>query len=339
MIKLKSWRWSRLDDPSALKRLWTHPQWIIPLVIVLLTLWLVTDKTLDLPKSTAWLCWWFAFALLIFAVILNICCADAYYEIKSGKKIIRKIYLYTSGFFSKKSETEMIILTKNEQIRTNILDYDFEEWDDFSSFLFSLADDKDWYYSSPVYEAELLGRPFSTTVYYQPERPKRIKILDGHGLSIFDADAFIINGIFIPPLAKKQITDAITEERVEPPQEYLIAKRGKKYTVYGLYFDKAPACLSLAIPTVIFKEGGQDVILKYHEETEYREIYRTHYSMKRSVNDVFVELSYHHGIGGTVKKFNEETGKLDLIYKGYFHAIDFDSGAILGDKGFEYVPE
>ena len=71
----------------------------------------------------------------------------------------------------------MIIVTKNEQIRTNILDYDFEEWDDFSSFLFSLADDKDWYYSSPVYEAELLGRPFATTVYYQPDVPNALKFL------------------------------------------------------------------------------------------------------------------------------------------------------------------
>ena len=338
MNEFKSWRWSRLTDPSALKRLWTHPKWIMPLVIVLLLLWLTTDKTLDLSNAMDWL-FWFACALLAITVFLNICGADEYYEIKSDKKIIRKIYLYTPGFFSKNTQKEMIILTKDAQIRTPILDYDFEEWDDFSSFLFCVDSVKNWYYSSPVYEAEPLGCPFGTTVYCQPDRPNYVKVLDSHGLSVFDADTFIVNGVFIPPQAEKQIIDAFTEEKAEVPQEYLIARNGKKYTVYGLYFDKAPACISLAIPTVIFKEGGQDVILQWNHETGYREIYRTHYSMKRSVSDVFVELSYHHGIGGTVKKFNEETGKLDLIYKGYFHAIDFDSGAVLGDNGFEYTPE
>ena len=338
MKTFKSWRWSRLIDLSAFKRLLTHPQWIMPLILVLLFLWLMTDKTLGLPEAMEWL-YWISCALLAVSIVQSICGADKYYEIKSGKKIIRKIYLYTPGHFSSKKFITMIICGKNYETFEKLLPhhYDFYEWKDFTSFLFEI--DGNSYYCSPVSAVQPLGHSMGTIAFANQEQPNKMIVLDDHGTTTLEADAFFVNGAYIPPLASKQIYNEVTDEKLDKPQDYLIAKRGKKYTVYGLYYLDFPACRELKVPYIIFKEGDQEVILQWIDEYGYREIFRTRNSVKRAVSDVFVELSYQHGIGGTIRKFNEITQKLELLYKGYFHAIDFDSGAVIGDNGYEYIPE
>lgn len=338
MSTFKSWRWSRLTEPSAIKRLWTHPQWFVPCIATIVLTMCVCDKSLNLPKIIEWLCW-STWVLLAVALLQNICCADEYYEIKSGKKLIRKIYLYTSGYFKKSKTVDMIIRGNNYEIHRPIEahQYDFHKWDDFTSFLFTFEDN--YYYSSPVNAAEYLGQCIGTTVFSPAEKENQLVILDDHGTTTMDADAFFLNGAYIPPLASKEIYDEDTEEKLEVPEEYLIAKRGRKYSIYGLYYISSPKCRKLKAPNVIFKEGVQDVVLQWNDEYGYREIYRTRHSVKRQISDVFVELTYQHGIGGTIRKFNEQTQKIDLLYKGCFHAIDFDNGSIIGDNGYEYIPE
>ena len=336
-MKLKSWRWSRLTEPSALKRLVTHPNWIVPLIMSLLMLWFASDEAIDFSLIFTWLCR-LCWLILGVAVLQNICCADEYYEIKSGKKIIRKIYLYTSGYFKRNIKVNMVMKEKNYEIHQPIEahHYDFEKWDDFTSFLFEI--DNEYYYSSPVAEAQPLGRCIGATVFSPSGKEKQVTILDGCDILTLEADAFFLNGVYIPPLASQQIYANITNKKMAKPQDYLVAKHGKKYNVYGLYYLNRPTCLQLRISNVIFKEGAQEVILQWNNKHGYQEIFRSNHSVKRAVSDIFVELTYRHGIGGTIRKFNEQTQKLDLLYKGYFHAIDFDSGSIIGDQGYEFVP-
>ena len=342
MSKIKSWRWSKLLDPPAYKRLVTHPEWIMPFIIsMMLLFFFYNDETLTFLPAINGLCW-LALALLIVSILQTICCADDYYKIRLEKKVIRKIYIYTSGFFTPHQTARIVIADKDYEISEEIEPhaYTFHQWDDFSSFIFCTKDNQ-YYYSSPVYEAELLGTPLSATAFYQTSG-NRLVILDGYGTTTLDHAVFFLGGVYIPPRAKQNIRHELTKEKVIPSgeytQDYLITKHGKTYRVYGLSYDKRPVCLSLIIPTVIFKEGTQDVILKWIDNKGYREFYRSRHSVKRSVSDVLVELTYPDGIGGTVRQFNERTNRLDLIYKGYFHAIDFDSGAIIGDNGFEYNP-
>ena len=340
---MTSWRWSKLLDPPSYKRLVTHPEWIVPFITTIVLLLFCQDKTLDLPQAIIWL-GWLSLALLIAVVLQNICCADYYYKIWSGKKIIRKIYIYTSGFFNKHPTARVIITNGvyeiSEQIRLH--SFSFFKWDDFSSFIFETNDDLS-YYSSPVNEAELLGRPLSATAFYQAEHPNRLTVLDGYGTTVLEADTFFVKGVYIPPLARQNIKDEDTGETIilsdEHTQDFLITKRRKSYSVYGLSYDTRPACQRLIIPVVIFKEGSQEIILKWVDNYGYKEFYRSRNSVKRNVSDIFVELTYQNGIGGTVRKFNEQTGCLDLLYKGYFHGIDFDTGAIIGDHSYEYIPE
>lgn len=346
MLNFYSWRWSQLLRRSAAKRVITHIDQIFILIlfeIVLLFLF-VQDKQ-QLFHEQFFVLW--ATAIIIFDAIAVICMSDQYFTIKSGSKIKYRIYLYTAGVYSGKEDIEMIILNdkKEYQIRDRIKDnYRFYRWSDWSSFLFYSKDNAEWFYVTTSDDIIQLGNRVGETVFRNPQKPNKMCVLIGRGSMIIEAETFFFNGVYIPPVASKNIVDAETGEKLDNPQDFLVAKRGKEYTVYGLYknFVKkdSPQCRILRIPNIIFKAGDQDVILQWQDNIlqwndGYREIYRTQHSVKRQVNDIFVELTYQNGIGGTVKKFNEETGKLDTLYKGYFRGIDFDSGSVIGDN-FEY---
>ncbi len=340
MLSIFSWRWSQLLRRSAVKRFFTHVDQIFILMIfegLLLGMFIQNEPQLLTSRPF----WHIAGVLFLFAILMVICTADNYYEIKSENKIKYYIYLYKAGIYSRNKNLEMIILNekKEYQIHAEILpDYTFYSWWNLSSFLFYPTNDKCWFYVSTLDDISPLGYRIGQTVFSIPGQPNKIKVLDDYSTKLLSEDTFFLNGTYLPSSAEENIHDVDTGEILSPPQDYLIAKRGKKYTVYGLYYEDvpAPSCRVLSIPNIIFKEGAQEVLLQWNDD-RYIEVYRTHGSAKREVSDTFVELTFPNGIGGTVKRFNEKTGKLDLIYKGYFHAIDFNSGAVLGDN-FEYDP-
>ena len=338
MLNLKSWRWSRLFEASGLKRIITH--WNLIFIILFLSAFGLyicyradeTHKLLNMEIIT-YVC---AISLL-FAILMTICTSDNYYEIKSDSKKI-KIFLYNSGLYFYKPIVTMVIKTKDYITKEDIApDFYFYQYDNSGTFLFYSIKNKIWYNVSPTNDTQILGQKIGDTVFKIPDNDHKLIILDDRGTSVIEADAYFFNGIYIPPIASQNIFDAITGDKVTEPEDFLISKRGDRYIVYGLYHKTTPQYRELKIPTVIFREGFQDVILLWDDNTEtYREFYRTHYSAKRKLNDVFIEMSYKNGIGGTVKKFNEQTKSLDLLYKGYFYAIDFDKGHIIGEKGYTY---
>lgn len=337
MIKFKSWRWSRFTERSAYKRLSERPVWIIPLVLFIFSLLLADWKMFCLSEETV--CCWLLLVILGITVFMNICCADEYYEIKSGKETIRKVYLYRPAYFQLGLIT-MVIRDKKSVIRKEIeWDYDFYEGDDASSFRFQI--DGYHYYCSPVSNWEVLGHcQLSPTVYAKPNQIGHVTVLHHHGTTRMGADVFFVNNVYVPPLAAKDIRDLLTNEQLDEPRDYMIAKREGQYTVYGLYYGygQLPFCQKLVIPFVIFKEGNQDIILKWVEEEGYIEMHRIQNSVVRSVSDVFVTMTVHsNSATGKVIKFNEELNVLKLLYQGPFYAIDFDSGAVVGD-GYDYNP-
>lgn len=338
MIKFKSWRWSRFTERSAYKRLSKKPMWIIPLIVFIFTLSDAGGKMFCLSVEAA--CCWLFLAILVIVVLMTIGCADKYYEIKSEKKVIRRIYLYYPDFFLFNSLT-MVIRDREGIIRKVIepWDCDFYEGDNASSFRFQINGDH--YYCSPVARMELLGHcQLSATVFADPKHAGYVTVLNDHGTTTMDANAFFVSNVYVPPLAAKDIRDLLTNEQLDEPRDYMIAKRESKYTVYGLYYGyrQMPICKELVIPFVIYKEGNQDVILEWVEDEGYKELLRIPNSVKRSVSDVFVNLTVHsNSATGKVTKFNERTKKLELLYQGPFYAIDFDSGAVVGDD-FDYNP-
>ena len=210
-----------------------------------------------------------------------------------------------------------------------ITDYDYWENETFRCFIFSI--DRLYYYLSPAYEEPVPLGKRKTKTSFVTDDPSKIKILDNNSILTLQASFATWGNVYIPPVAKLSLG------RSKTPQEYLVIRTEKRYSVYGLY-ENRPACISLHIPVVIFKEAGQDVLL-LGDENGYHEIYRTQMSVKRSINNVFVELDdKSKDIRGSVKKFNEETKEFEQLYEGRFYAIDFESGAIRGENGYEYTP-
>ena len=342
MLNIFSWRWSQLLKRSAVKRVLTHSAQIYFLA-VLETLFLAILAPSAFLAANLQIFWYLIIGLLIFDILMVICTSDQYYEIKSGSQVKYRIYLYTETMYSKTKPIEMVVLNPQKEylIREKISDHQFYQWSNWSSFIYCLEENHQWFYVSTLDDILKLGYRISNNVYFIPKKKEQIIVLDNRGTMVITADAFFLNGVFLPPIAREHIMDADTEEQVQAPHDYLITKHSKNYVVYGIYGytdgADAPHCRILNISTVIFKEGGQEVILRWNDNYGYREFYRTQKSVKRDISDTFVELTYQNGIGGTVKKFNEETGKLDLLYKGCFRAIDFQSGAVLGDN-FEFNP-
>ncbi len=344
MLNIYSWRWSQILRRSAVKRVLTHIDQLFFLVIfetLIIGAYVMEYSNWFYEPNFGY----FITALLIFDLIMVICTADCYYVIKDGSKKYYRIYLYNAGAYSGKERQEMVILNnhKEYQIRAEITpDYHFYRSIKGTAFLFHQINDDNWMYISGDDIISLGTRlnKYCESVYTQTDN--KMVILDIRGLKALEADVFFMNGAFIPPLAAQNIYDADTEEKLNEPQDFLIAKQDKCYTVYGIYDylagNDAPQCRILKMPYLIFKEGIQEVLLQWNEQCGYRELYRTRQSVKRNVDDTFVELTFQSGIGGTVKKFDEKTGNIKLIYQGCFHAIDFGSGAVIGDNGFEYTP-
>ena len=336
MFKLRSWRWSRLTEPSALKRVITHfNQIFFVMIAVGFCSALFARENPELWKSSGF--WCFIAVVTLLAAVATICTADKYFEIKLNDKVHQRIYLYNHGIYFPEAKIDMVIISKihgEEYIFSEKISQDYTYWEN-NIFLFCI-DDNYYYLSSKLHDPEPLGRKKTKTSFISGTQPV-IKALDCNDVLTIQSNCFIFGKVFVPPVAEGQITSSRGTEKL--PDNYLITKDGKRYTVYGLY-EEEPRVTSLHIPVVIFKEGGQDVVLTYENGKGYREVFRTKMSVKRNLSTVFVELTDNKpGVNGIIRHFNEETMQIETLYEGRFYAIDFDSGAIVGENGFEYNPK
>ena len=336
MFNLKSWRWSRLFELSAWKRVVTHANQIFFVVLAVGFFSVMIVREYHELLSTPYF-WGIVAVMSLVAVLTTVCTADKYFKIRKDNKILQRIYLYNHGIYFPSNKIDMVITSKKNGedyiMREEITD-DYHYWDEVSCFLFCM--DETYYYLSPSFkDPEPLGKKKTKTIFL-PQDPTLVKILDGTDVVTIPAECFIFGKVFIPPVAVDEIKS--TGIKVSLPDEYLITKNGKKYSVYGLYEEK-PKVFSLQIPIVIFKEMGQDVVLIWDKEKGYREVFRTQASVKRSLSTIFVELTDKPKISGIIRHFNEQTMQVETLYEGRFYAIDFDSGAIVGENGFEYNPK
>lgn len=335
MFNLKSWRWSRLFESSAWKRVVTHWNQIFLIVLVGgLVGFIFYKKSFEenYPQEIFWICLCIA---VIFSILATVCMADEYFEIKANNKSLHKIYLYNHGLYFSSDKIEMTIISKlfgEEYITKEKITEDYCFWHGSSSFLFCMNDT--YYYLSPSFQnPEILGKKKTETSFFS--EATKVNILDGINIFSSQADCFIYDKAFVPPVAVNEIKAHGRKARI--PDKYLIAKTGTNYTIYGLYEDY-PRVLLLQIPIIIFKDMGQDVVLVWEEKSGYREIFRTQASVKRSLSNVFVELTDKPKISGIIRRLNEQTMQIETLYEGRFYAIDFDSGSVTGENGFEYNP-
>lgn len=335
MFNLKSWRWSRLIEPSAWKRVVTHWNQIFLITFLISFMGLVFYQKSFKENHSSEIFWICLCIAITFSILTTVCMADEYLEIKTNSKSLHKIYLYNHGLYFSSNEIEMVIISKfltEKYIIKEKITEDYYFWNEANSFLFCINDT--YYYLSPsLQNPELLGKRRTQTCFFS--EAGKVKVLGGANILSLQADYFIFGTAFIPSIAINHIRAYGHKARI--PDKYLIVKTRKNYTVYGLY-EKIPRILSLQIPVIIFKEMGEDVVLAWKESIGYHEVFRTQASVKHSLNTTFVELTDKVQICGIVRRLNEQTMQIEPVYEGRFYTFDFDSGTITGENGFEYNP-
>ena len=343
MFNLKSWRWSQILYLSALKRVFTHINQIFFVLIFIGLAVCLLYRHVSPDIINSWSLWSICGILVAYSVLSTICTSDKYFEVKDDKKVYHKIYLYNNGIYSSNYQIHMIIISildDGEYIMEYKIDnYDVWKNNKLSSFLFSHNDT--YYYLSPVLSDPMeLGQRRSKTIFVTGTNDSTSLIaLDKDGRVNIQKGLFIFGRIFIPPKAKQNIQSATG--KVKAPDNYIIIIKHYHYLIYGIY-ENEPAFTELKIPYVIFKDKGEDVVLQWVENTGYKEMYRTHHSIKRNLSNAFVELDYNRPnapVVGKVSKLNETTNKIETLYHGPFYAIHFDSGEVIGENGYEYIPD
>lgn len=356
MEKLCSWRFSRIVEASAWKRLLLYNNWWIPLgfcvIAGCIALFIKTE-------NDAILLWYFCGLCLFLGIcdILKIVLgADKCYKLKLQSQVCH-IYVYRRN---DSDQEDIFILQDNTETYVKVKEmpwgesgYRYCHWSEFSSFMFCPSNGNVWFYLSPISdEPQVLGRKIhygiGDTIFLNSidnNGKSNLCILHELGVRHIKASRFVIAEAYVPPKARKKMKCEIDAHFVPievVPENYLIVEDNEKYQVWGISSDwtNKPYCRKISVPVIIYQDMNDRVILIEKEDT-YQPLCRK-VAATRWVNDVIAELSdLYDGtghIGGIVWQLDEDTMQLIKLYEGVYHAIGFADGSIIGDN-WEYTPK
>jgi len=360
MKKIASWRWSRLFDKAAVKKVFKRWDLYPFLMFCLILIWIAhsTDSELNSNEAVFHQIWlaitWLSCITFIYVILETICAADEYYKIKLRTTVCR-IYIYGNSergcseqdIIFKQDDTEARICTHRTSLKEK--GYKFYHW---GMFMYCLdGDNSKWYYfnqnsDEPQFLGKKLspGRCFVFLSNVNEDGKLDLSVLNNQWIIHLEADSYVLNNAYVPPQARQNIKyGSDTGAPAKVPNDYLILKTNGKYSVYGLYSlrTQLPQCLQLSVPSIIFQEVKDRVIL-CSRNMEYEEICRK-LPATRYINNVIAELTddfLESGcIGGVVWQFDEKTKSLQKLYEGNFRALGFSDGSIIGDNGWEYTPQ
>lgn len=344
-------------DSSAWKRLKYHHFWILAAFITGGTGYAAFCNLEN--RQEEFVTMFFMFLVLTIALFLHIILgADKYYRIKLKTT---KCYIYVYGKKGYGSSSHDIIFIQDgteARVQTAVTSlhedgFQSPNWEKLNAFLYCPnGDNNKWYYLSSVSdEPQFLGKKLVADEYgtiflsgITEDGKQNLHVLHRNGIRHITADSVVIGNAYVPREAEKNTCYVGTKTRKpgEIPENYLIVKNDGKYQVYGVFnwWADYPQCWQIDVPAIIFQEVKDRVVL-VNEGGEYRELCRK-IPATRWINDVIPELTKDYddrgAIGGIVWQFDEKTNSLTKLYEGYFRALGFSDGSIIGDD-WEYSPD
>lgn len=355
MREFCSWRLSRLLDVSAWKRLKYCHLWLLPLFIGLIVGYVYLQHDGDYKRQEELVTMFWFFMLLAAGVLLHtILGADKYCRIKL-KTTKCYIYIYRQAGYDSTFQDIIFIQDDTEaHVRTTLTclredGYHETSWSASHGFMYCPdGDNNKWYYLSAASdEAQFLGKKLiagnGTTVFLAgitKDGKQNLCVLHKNGINHIYADSSVVGNAYVPPEAKKNISYVCAPAKMkgDVPDNYLIVENDGKYEVYGLFYlwSDYPQCWKINVPSIIFQEVKDRVVL-INEDGMYKLLCRK-VPATRWINDVIPELTDEYGrIGGVVWWFDEKTNTIQWLYRGFFRALGFADGSIVGD-GWEYAP-
>ena len=239
----RSWRASRLSKKEGWKRLITHWDIWVSLVVVAISVWCMqslkptgithVDMAFDILSI-------FALVGIFWGFVDTICAADDYYKIttrENGQVIfISKIYLY-----KRRANTYKMTII-NDQRRNGyfgtsktkflIREYKVLKYTDSLFFFFTLADNRNCWYSlcNKANGEQKLGQRIDETLFYCEDtnlKKKLVYVLNNGEFASYYADQYFFDDVNI-------LGNIYQEDNLA--DKYIILKNNNEYKVLGLYF-------------------------------------------------------------------------------------------------------
>lgn len=331
---MKSWRLARISESSAWKRLWLKSHLTI-VMFVFLTLCLIWG---DFPDREMFVLALLATVICGYIILKALLSADDCYVIPIGKERC-KIWVYEN---ETSATCSIFFKAQSWEKRYDALSYDKEVFSDKrEAFLFSVG--FDWFLVNKHYDKpQNIGARHRKYIYCKREKENGklvLNLLNGDNFETIKVDKCITENICIPyDVWANQSENNDQELEIENIKKFIILKDNNHYRVLGYANakDENPRLINLTVPSLIFKEGNDVVILAYdNEKSEYKELYRKLTLMRKASTLIFELLPQkcNQEIYGRVFRFDTEDLELQELYEGPVTAINFVNGEILTPDG------
>lgn len=349
-----SWRWSRISERSAWKKVLNVDGILIVVGFILsiagipILLAIKDSQILVWMRLTSGLLLFCGISFLLLG-LSEILSADDCFSVQMGKNK-GKVYVYKIENKYRPSFYEILIKAGGREFLVFANQYKKNIYSESkAAFIYSNVCDN----GSEIWalinknsdDIQELGQSVGEYVFISPNQHKTGKIvlnvLQEDGYTEISADRYICKNILVPQESEIESVYNGKIVQVPIPNEYLIVKNDDKYQVWGIYCDEKnnPRSYALSVSSIIFHEGKDTVIL-LGKHFEYTELYRGQSVGRKSttlISEVYDKKGYK-GVYGTVRRFNPQNKTLEELYTGPIFGILFDEGEIIGENGDVFKP-
>ena len=240
-----SWRWSRIGERSAWKKLLSIYGFLAVLGFILCIAYTVAPIPDKEKQSFAWLmfCCGTFFFLQGVAQVLR---ADDYFSVLMGNKKC-KVYVCQIEHKYSPCTYEILLRTKDAEFMVIAAAYDRKIYSGSqNAFIYCVKSDdgaETWMLvNKDSDDAQVLGQRVGYYIFVSPNQHEKDKvvlnILQDDGYTEISADRYTCENILVPQ--ENEIESVYNGKivQVSTPNEYLIIKNEDKYQVWGIYCNE-----------------------------------------------------------------------------------------------------
>ena len=321
MERIMSWRWSRLLDHDAIRRIDTREVKFSLAVYVII--FCFATFILHWHQTAFYLTIFY-----IFYILGNICTSDAFFNIKDpATKRYIKLYVYES--FKPKFRYNLYI---KDQKDISALIFDDFEWITRSNKAgwFIFLNNNKWYYQCGT-KTILLGERIGRIMFIEKcdNQKIKLKLLSSDELKELTVDSiFYGKNIFIPEL----------RDFDQENTDYALIKTDDKYkllsTSYIYCGDKGMLFFSYErYKTVVFCEDKETIVVAWDDKNKEHKVIYKNINMIDDLQTI-VEADNNQLPGkGRIYKFATKHKTLNVVYNGEIRKIDKEHRLIICEEG------
>ena len=331
MKKIKSWRWSRLNDPDALKRAFSIETLLYIVVLIIMNIIPIYSFIISVPISI----------LCLYNILGAVCLADEYVELinltETGTHKI-KIYIYLQNFVTQKAL--MLIKYKDYKDVFYIDHYNTIFASKHGWFMFKYAssvDKKSLWYTIKDNNYHLLGTRIGNAIFLDNETNHSlpcIKFLNGcHEIKCYPIEKFYTERSMLHSASNSNIYSLKTTD-------FILLKTAENYTLLSVtYLDDEDRMIPITkeeqiTPLIIKDKDKKEIFVLAFDEVskKYQEIYRgkNHLGLCDTIIDI---SSKTFPCNASVFKVDKKSNSLKNIYHGKIDKINHQKKYILCSTG------